>query len=298
MERKGSAGASLAAANNSSSSQHFVSPLAHLSGGIFHFSKGCIVLPGASIVIVRDSSSSSNPEEDGEDVLAVRFLPYTLVEEYAQIEIHPSSSSSSRHEVLAIGGHTRFMSHSRVLTRHSIGSDNIFQPYSNVDLVTASTSSQQCQLGNRCQVSPHTTVTYASLAGSRTGSSLLKGEVGQQQPVLLDHKSFLYSEEAGVCVVEVGGIRSQAEAHAWREIVMKQQQQQQDEEEEGREQTNFASATSSSAPQPFSSSYSQEIRRGRTELERLCLLYYKLYHIQGEEGDEVEGCGGGGSVEA
>lgn len=124
--------------------QYFVSPFAQIHGSI-RWTTGCVVLPGARVIVhppsewephrnaaegalhgpsLRSSSSSSSSLSTGgssvssmasEVVPAVVFGPYTLLEEFASIDIYLSSSSSSAASLVWCGGYNRFKSYSHVV---------------------------------------------------------------------------------------------------------------------------------------------------------------------------------------
>lgn len=163
---------------NLPSVDYYVSPLAqiHQGRGRISFSSGCVVLPGSRITVhdatysekengMREGTSTNNMENDRRKYsLDVFFAPYTLVEEYAEIDIYvnaryvlshsspPSSSANTttvagaqkqetgREEgkrvplAVIIGSHNRFKSYSRVAVDYDIGSGNLFFPHAYVNL--------------------------------------------------------------------------------------------------------------------------------------------------------------------
>lgn len=147
---------------NRSEEAYFISPLAQIQGGI-RWTTGCVVLPGARITVHRSASPSSSAfsASAGDIAPVVVFGPYTLVEEFAAIDIYlsdsSSSSSSSSSSLVLCGGYNRFKSYSHVVlvdpdrdvrteeeeeenASHArigvemIGTGNVFGPHATVDL--------------------------------------------------------------------------------------------------------------------------------------------------------------------
>lgn len=136
---------------------YFISPLAHIHGSI-RWTTGCVVLPGARVTVHTSSPSSSVCTASQADIAPVIvFGPYTLIEEFAAIDIYCSLSLSSSSSLVLCGGYNRFKSYSHVVlvkadrndqmeeeeeerTTHArigveiIGTGNVFGPHATVDL--------------------------------------------------------------------------------------------------------------------------------------------------------------------